>query len=272
MDAGPRAIRASGEIAMRKTLRAEIVVRDDGWLPTRLRMPLATAATATDVWRAIAPLLQRLGFGGVSYFVGTHDHGAAGSPRLAWSSAGSAWVARYRERGYEAVDPRLTEPRSLTPFLWDRERCPDRKGLGRFLDDADRHGIRSGVVVTLRDARDRRIVVALDSAIAPLTRERVEEILENLGEIMLLATTLHDAVLGPRFAQHHHRRALTGRESACLGFAAHGLTSADIGGKLGITERTVNFHVGNAIRKLGALNRPEAIAKGIASGLVRVNF
>jgi len=127
-------------------------------------------------------------------------------------------------------------------------------------------------VVTLRDARDRRIVVGLDSDLAPLTTARVEMILENLGEIMLLAATLHDAVLGPRFARRRRRRPLTGRESACLGFAAHGLTSADIGGKLGITERTVNFHVGNAIRKLGALNRPEAIAKGIARGLVTVEF
>lgn len=251
--------------------RTDIVGRGHSLLPRRLRQPLAMAAAASDLALAVLPLIRRVGFDGVSYFGVAPCRGAAGSLRLLWSSAGVGWDARYAERGYESLDPRLYEARSLTPFLWDCARCTERRRLRCFLDDARHVGICSGVVVTLRDARDARVVIAFDSAFTPLTDARVEAHLENLGEIMLLAVTLQDTVFGPRYS-HRRRRALTGRESDCLGFAAHGLTSSDIGGKLGITERTVNFHVGNAIRKLGALNRPEAIAKGIARGLVNVDF
>ena len=41
--------------------------------------------------------------------------------------------------------------------------------------------------------------------------------------------------------------------------SARGQTSADIGNKLGIKARTVNFHMGKILRKLNAVNRQEAI-------------
>ena len=62
---------------------------------------------------------------------------------------------------------------------------------------------------------------------------------------------------------------LTHRERQCLGMAANGLTSGDIGGKLGIAERTVNFHMGNVLRKMAALNRTEVIAKALARGVLQ---
>jgi LuxR family quorum-sensing transcriptional regulator LasR len=63
---------------------------------------------------------------------------------------------------------------------------------------------------------------------------------------------------------------LSDREISCLQYAAHGMTSADIGLKLGIKQRTADFHFANLISKLGALNRHEAIATGIARGLIDV--
>lgn len=50
--------------------------------------------------------------------------------------------------------------------------------------------------------------------------------------------------------------------------AANGLTSADIAAKLGIAQRTVGFHLRHVFQKLGALNRPEAIAKAAARGML----
>jgi LuxR family transcriptional activator of bioluminescence operon len=68
----------------------------------------------------------------------------------------------------------------------------------------------------------------------------------------------------------HEGAPLSRRELECLFLAAHGMSSSDIGHKLGIAERTVNFHFSNLIGKLGVLNRHEAIAKGVATGLIRV--
>jgi DNA-binding CsgD family transcriptional regulator len=59
------------------------------------------------------------------------------------------------------------------------------------------------------------------------------------------------------------------RERQCLELAARGMTSGDIGIKLGITCRTVNFHFGNILSKLGVLNRNEAIAKAVSQGMIQ---
>ncbi len=61
---------------------------------------------------------------------------------------------------------------------------------------------------------------------------------------------------------------ITLRERQCLDLASNGMTSADIGVKLGIAERTVNFHFGNVFAKLGVLNRAEAIAQAWAKQLL----
>lgn len=50
--------------------------------------------------------------------------------------------------------------------------------------------------------------------------------------------------------------------------AAHGLTSADIGIKLGLAERTVNFHCCNIISKLAVANRGEASALATVRKLI----
>jgi DNA-binding CsgD family transcriptional regulator len=65
---------------------------------------------------------------------------------------------------------------------------------------------------------------------------------------------------------------LSPRELECLQLAAHGMTSADIGIKLGIAERTANYHFANILSKLDVLNRHEAIAKGMSLGLIDVQF
>lgn len=61
---------------------------------------------------------------------------------------------------------------------------------------------------------------------------------------------------------------LSGREIEVLNWLKGGKSSWDISMVLGISERTVNFHVYNLMRKLGALNRPQAVAIAVAQGLI----
>lgn len=61
---------------------------------------------------------------------------------------------------------------------------------------------------------------------------------------------------------------LTGREHECLHWASMGKTSWEIGVILGITERTINFHIQNACRKLRARGRQAAIAAAYRHGLL----
>ena len=61
---------------------------------------------------------------------------------------------------------------------------------------------------------------------------------------------------------------LTGREREVLTWAARGKTSADIAIILGLSERTVNFHCDQAMKRLDVINRTQAVATAITQGLI----
>ena len=61
---------------------------------------------------------------------------------------------------------------------------------------------------------------------------------------------------------------LTPRERDCLAFVADGHTDIGIADLLGISEPTVRFHLNNARRKLGAVNRAQAVARFAIRGLM----
>jgi two-component system, NarL family, nitrate/nitrite response regulator NarL len=53
---------------------------------------------------------------------------------------------------------------------------------------------------------------------------------------------------------------LSPREREALHRIASGRTTKEIAAELGVAESTVNWHVGNALGKLGASTRAEAVA------------
>jgi DNA-binding CsgD family transcriptional regulator len=61
---------------------------------------------------------------------------------------------------------------------------------------------------------------------------------------------------------------LSSREKEVLDWLKQGKSSWDTSVILGISERTVNFHVCNIMRKLGATNRPQALAVATRLGLI----
>lgn len=61
---------------------------------------------------------------------------------------------------------------------------------------------------------------------------------------------------------------LSPREKICLSWAARGKSSWDIGRIIGISENTVNFHIKNALRKLGVRSRTVAVIKAVRLGFI----
>lgn len=62
--------------------------------------------------------------------------------------------------------------------------------------------------------------------------------------------------------------AFTKQEIECLRWCKEGKTNWEIGEILGISEKTVEFHLGNAMKKLGAANRITAVVCGLKLGLI----
>ncbi len=61
---------------------------------------------------------------------------------------------------------------------------------------------------------------------------------------------------------------LTEREIEALGWSAQGKSSTDIAVLMSVSERTVNFHITNAMRKLGVATRIQAAVKASIAGLI----
>lgn len=100
----------------------------------------------------------------------------------------------------------------------------------------------------------------------------------SLPEIARAIRTVHagESYLEPRIASkivaglHPGRRptALSDRERAVLRLVAGGRSNKQIAQALGITERTVKFHVTSILNKLGADNRAQAVALAAERGLM----
>lgn len=81
---------------------------------------------------------------------------------------------------------------------------------------------------------------------------------------LMLTERLMDFVLPPV----ENAPALTHRERECLALVADGKSDWTISKLLHVSEATVRFHLNNARKKLGAVNRPQAVARMASRGML----
>jgi len=86
--------------------------------------------------------------------------------------------------------------------------------------------------------------------------------------LAVLGRDLAAGLVPPEATQPLER--LTPREVEVLQLLARGLTNAEIGTRLGLSEHTAKFHVGAVLGKLGARSRAEAVALGARLGWITV--
>jgi DNA-binding NarL/FixJ family response regulator len=116
------------------------------------------------------------------------------------------------------------------------------------------------VFLTARSDRESemkgRRLGANDYVTKPIDFERLAAIIEaRLGQ-------------GRRHDVWSRHVALNEREVQCLTWAARGKTSSEIATILGVTKRTVDFHIEGACRKLGVSSRTEAVLRASAGRLI----
>jgi DNA-binding CsgD family transcriptional regulator len=256
------------------TLTPELVKDiDPGPIPNWLKPLIDGAHSGRPLSEAVQDIVVSFGFTSFIYGLTTAAHLCNEERFYCWTTAPAAWVSEYDQRSFIEVDPRVHHGwTEVTPFIWDRTVARGNPRIENFLERAAHYGIGSGVNVFLRDARRARIMIGLNSPERLLTPEMTAQISIRLGDLMLFGTIFHAifvrAFIDKGLSAPQQGVALSPREIQCLGLAARGQTSGDIAFKLGITERTANFHFSNILSKLGAMNRAEAIAKAAAQGLL----
>jgi DNA-binding CsgD family transcriptional regulator len=188
------------------------------------------------------------------------------------------WTTLYDQKAYVEVDPRIQMTyESTLPVIWDQN---DMRGKGarsdEFLDDAARHGTRSGLAFTLHDLDHGGIMIAYNSKQAVIDAARLQMIQRNLPDLLSFGHYFHEwfmkSIVDKGYPSRLKGAPLSGREQGVLRLVAHRLTTDEIAGKLGISDRTVQFHLDAVRTKLGAANRQEAVALGMQLGLLSARY
>jgi LuxR family quorum-sensing system transcriptional regulator CciR len=179
------------------------------------------------------------------------------------------WCNRYLKRRYFAVDPIVLHAPSLArPFLWDqlRERFQLEPSEQLVLQEAREVGLKRGVCVPLFGGWGRIAALSFASQFDDAEPER------QMRHLNALACQFHVAFtdIAQTSAVTNPAIKLSKREKDCLSWTAEGKSACDIGMILKISDNTVNFHVKNAMRKLGTTSRTAAVIKAIRLNLIEL--
>lgn len=108
--------------------------------------------------------------------------------------------------------------------------------------------------------------------------ERSKDVFEHFQATLPIAHTIMTAFYGV-FENRFLRRSplfltpenpFTPREKDCLSWVAQGQSNADIAERLNVSVRTAKFHVENAMKKIDAKTRAEAVAIALTRGLIQL--
>ena len=91
---------------------------------------------------------------------------------------------------------------------------------------------------------------------------------QEMLELTMLAIQVFDRLYQIGRSEHRPGEDLTEREIDCLNWTAAGKTSAEISEILGLSEHTINHYLNRATRKLDTVNRTQAVAKAIRTGII----
>ena len=245
-------------------------------MPTSLRTLIDAALHATtveDVHALCSRLCQELGF---DYFIyGAQLPTSLIKPRFVIVSGyPQEWRQHYKDNGYTQSDPTVAHCIGhVTPLLWSdvtRRDNPFTAEARRFMHEAHDFGLRNGVSFPVHGVSGESAMLSLACAD---DRPPAPSIIDDALPVgHLLSSYIHEAVRRV-FVDNDSSIAigqvqLTEREKECLTWAAEGKTTWETSHILGISERTVIFHLRNVALKLNVSNRSQAVARAVSQLLI----
>ncbi|HEM7792856.1 LuxR family transcriptional regulator AbaR [Acinetobacter nosocomialis] len=178
-----------------------------------------------------------------------------------------AWQKRYIEQRYVKVDPTVQHCMvSLQPLVWSSQNAKTQEEKD-FWEEARSYGLNVGWAQSSRDFIGTRGMLTLARSTDQLSEKEQKAQYTNM---YWLTQTVHSNIAkivnDVEFSQFNLY--LTNREKEALRWTAEGKTSAEIAQIIGVTERTVNFHLCNSMQKLNVNNKISAAIRAVMLGLL----
>lgn len=183
------------------------------------------------------------------------------------------WLGHYLEQGYIGIDPIVTHCCSKTVAInWEETKPMEKecKTIRKFMGESRDFGLKSGMSFPVHPPHGGIAILSLASSCQDHTQTK-SLLKRTIPLIHQAAFHVHQAVqrVTGVSAMRHLEDPLTEREKDCLQWTADGKTSWETAKILGISERTVKYHLQNACVKFNAVNRTQAIARAVSLGLIR---
>jgi DNA-binding CsgD family transcriptional regulator len=242
-----------------------------GWAEIGATMPkLNACGSIADLHGWLTGFAHGLGFFGGRYVqLGRRSWGM--EDREADSVLRHLSTARDVDREDEewiASDPAIAGIRdSYTPFCWTTRGVAEWNARQRRWIEGERaRGITAGMAIPVQDSAGCPAYLSLfggdEESIGQLIERRAPELAFLAGKFHAIAKTVVPIApwvgRGPRLSR---------REIECLKLAALGQTVDRSGHTLGISGRTVEFHLRNALEKLGAPTKLRAVVLAFGTGV-----
>lgn len=238
----------------------------------RTRPQLDGAASAPELQRSLEEFCASVGYRHFTYISGKVVAGRRVTnfdPRerpFRLTNLPEDWQGEYSKQQYYDHDPvMLFALYNLLPERWTniihRQELTPRQT--KIIGNANEAGLRDGLIVPVHGPGGEFAVLSLSHS--ETDKQALSNVEADDALIHLFALRFHSiarAQLNP--VEPEPPVDLTTREIDVLFWTAEGKSSWDIAQILGISEATVNFHIGSAKRKLGVYSKPHAVAKMFA--------
>jgi DNA-binding CsgD family transcriptional regulator len=158
----------------------------------------------------------------------------------------------------------MTQP---IPVVYDQQTYATA-GAGDIWEAQAPYGYKTGIAVKLHLPGNKHFLLGVDREEAlPAPGNQLMQMIGGLQLLAAHALTAADRLLSPKIDKADLPR-LTKRELDVLSWTSQGKTAWEVSVILGMSEKTVNFHIGNAMRKLGVSSKHQAVLKCVAAGLL----
>ncbi|NUG13402.1 LuxR family transcriptional regulator [Acinetobacter seifertii] len=177
------------------------------------------------------------------------------------------WQQRYAQHRYIVIDPTVRHClSSLKPLIWSSRKA-NKQSLKDFWEEAQSFGLSVGWSQSCRDLIGTQGMLTLARSADPISEQEQKS---QSSKMFWLAQMLHSSLA--KIVNDKEFRDLnlnlSNREKEVLRWSAEGKTASEIALILSISERTVTFHVVNAMQKLNVNNKISAVIRAIMLGLL----
>ena len=176
----------------------------------------------------------------------------------------NAFWAEYRDQRLYSFDPVLARAaRSSVCLAWSEIEKSDHLDANeqRVFECARRYGMTDGISVPIHQTGNGFVLVSLIGN--PATMNQSVRLV-----IHLAVTAVYTQFRALFHAETIQDRALTRRQIEIVAWLAVGKSDWEISQILGVSPKTVNFHVENIKRKYGVATRIQAIVAAMRDGLL----